>query len=491
MSELTPKKPSKKKQANLLPDGVDAQMSKENLTPQEIVLELDKYIIGQKEAKKAVAIALRNRTRRRLVKDELQDEISPKNIIMIGATGVGKTEIARRLAKLTQSPFIKVEATKFTEVGYVGRDVESIVRDLVTRAVNIEKSREGEKVEKESEVMTEEKILATLFPEAGGGKKGQASSMSISLGNQRPAQPDQHSMSEEGMQRTREKMRAKLRNGDFEDKYIDVEVNQKMKRNAFIEFGPEQGLDQMDQMVQNIVGQINGANRFKKMKVRDARKILKPQFVEKLIDMEKVVQTAIEKTENMGIVFIDEIDKVATRENVKGVDVSREGVQRDFLPLVEGCTVNTRHGAVKTDHILFIASGAFHQAKPSDLIPELQGRFPIRVELNVLSVKDMYKILTEPKNALLKQYQALLKTEDVDIKFENQAIEEIAKIASEVNKINDNIGARRLSTVMEKLLEDILYKAPNVDNKIVINAAYVTERLEDIKKDKDLSKYIL
>ena len=460
------------------------------MLPGQIVRELDKYIIGQKEAKKAVAIALRNRTRRRHVKDEIREEISPKNIIMIGATGVGKTEIARRMARLADAPFIKVEATKFTEVGYVGRDVESIIRDLVNQAVNEEKSLSQALMGKEAEQMTEEKILDSLLPSNRSTPQSASLSSSLSTSMGVPRSPSGE-MSEESMRKTREKMRSRLRKGDFNDKYIDVEVNQPPHKNAFIEFMPEQGFEQIDSMMKNIIGQFSKGNKTKKMKVEDARKILKSQFIEKLIDMDKVVQKAFEKTENMGIVFIDEIDKIATRDGAKGIDVSREGVQRDILPLVEGCSVNTRYGVVKTDHILFIASGAFHMSSPSDLIPELQGRFPIRVELQALDAKDLEKILTKPKNALIRQYTALLQTENIELTFESSAVSEIARIASEINKSTFNIGARRLSTVMEKLLENILFDAPNVASKITIDSKYVRERLENIEKNKDLTKYIL
>ena len=454
-----------------------------DLTPPQIVEELDKYIIGQEEAKKAVAIALRNRSRRQKVKDTLREEISPKNIVMIGATGVGKTEIARRLAKLSGAPFIKVEATKFTEVGYVGRDVESIIRDLVVKAINEEKRRSEKRVHEEAKKMTEESILDALLPES----REQASSSSISLSNGL----SETAMSEEGMSGTREKMREKLRKGKLEDKYIEIRIQPPMMKNAFIEFGPEQGLDKMNDMMQSLMGKISGQRDLKKFKIKDARKILLSESAEKLVDIDKVTEKAIRDTETMGIVFLDEIDKIVSREGVKGADVSREGVQRDILPLVEGCSVNTKYGVVKTDHILFIASGAFHTASPNDLIPELQGRFPIRVELNTLGAEELRKILTEPKNALVKQYQALLETEGVKLNFHKEAYDEIAQIASEVNDNTHNIGARRLSTVMEKLLENVLYNAPNVDKKIEIDKNYVKEILDKIKEDRDLSKYIL
>ena len=466
---------------------------KDKLTAPDIVKELDKYIIGQQTAKKAVAIALRNRTRRKNVVGDLRDEISPKNIIMIGATGIGKTEIARRLANLTGAPFIKVEATKFTEVGYVGRDVESIVRDLVNKSINEEKKASESLVKEEATKLTEEKILDSLLPRRESSSMG-SSNASISLSNNLSSNEGDgvnEKEVEKTMVKTREKFRQKLKNKDFEDKYIDIEINATRNKNAFIEFSPEKGFEQIDSMMQNILGQLGGGNKNKKLKIKDARNILQANFCEKLIDMDKVIQTALEKTESTGIVFLDEIDKIAAKESSRGPDVSREGVQRDILPLVEGCNVNTKYGVVKTDHILFIASGAFHMSSPSDLIPELQGRFPIRVELESLGVKDLEKILTKPKNALIKQYQALLSSEGVDLTFDNSAISEIARIASEVNRITYNIGARRLATVMEKLLEDLLFNAPNVDKTISITGDYVKKKLKGIEKDKDLSKYIL
>ncbi|MBL8992414.1 MAG: ATP-dependent protease ATPase subunit HslU [Spirochaetia bacterium] len=462
----------------------------DHLTPAQIVAELDKYIIGQEEAKKAVAIALRNRSRRKRVSAELRDEIAPKNIIMIGATGVGKTEIARRLAKLADAPFIKVEATKFTEVGYVGRDVESIIRDLVGIAVNQEKNKSKVFVEKEAANLTEEKILDALLP--GTPETAQQPTLPFGVENI-PATPAPDPAAEEQHRATREKLRTKLKGGEFEDKYIEIDAPATPRvRNAMIELVPEQGMEQMDMMIQNIMGQMNaGAKKSKRMKVREARTLLMNQMSDKLIDMDKVVQEALTQTENMGIVFLDEIDKIASRGNVQGADVSREGVQRDLLPLVEGSTVNTRYGAVRTDHILFIASGAFHMSSPSDLIPELQGRFPIRVELKALTAADLERVLSQPRNALLAQYKALLATEGVELTFSPEAVTEIAKIASDVNLSTHNIGARRLSTIMEKLLEDILFKAPNVDKKILIDKDTVIAKLQAVKENRDLSKYIL
>jgi len=477
------------------------ETSLDELTPAEIVRELDKYIIGQSEAKKAVAIALRNRARRKNVPKELQDEISPKNIIMIGPTGVGKTEVARRLAKLNDAPFLKIEASKFTEVGYVGRDVESMIRDLVNIAVNQVKTKAIKDVKKDAEKMTEDRILDCLIPPPPPAAVQQtdnkesppqesASSLSTTLGP--VASPPEIKKKMQSYAATREKFRDKLQKGQFEEKYIEVESREPQLRNAFIEFIPEQGMEQMDQIMQQMVGSLSqGGQKKKKMKVADARKYLETQISDKLIDMDKVVANAVELTENMGIIFLDEIDKIASRESGKGPDVSREGVQRDLLPLVEGSSVNTRFGVVKTDHILFIASGAFHVSKPSDLIPELQGRFPIRVELNPLSVDDLLRILTEPKNCLVRQYKALLSTEHITLDFSDDALKTIANIAHEVNLSMFNIGARRLATVMEKLLEDILFNAPNTEKNITISSEYVVSRLKDIKENKDLSKYIL
>ncbi|HMB00817.1 MAG TPA: ATP-dependent protease ATPase subunit HslU [Spirochaetota bacterium] len=471
---------------------------KNDLTPRQIVKELDKYIIGQENAKKAVAIALRNRSRRRCVQGDLKDEIAPKNIIMIGATGVGKTEIARRLARLTNAPFIKVEATKYTEVGYVGRDVESMIRDLVRISLNQEKEKARRSVEKEAAELTEEKILDSLFPDmsasgrkqrdTGSGKTNDSFSTTLQVPEEQPGTANQ----EASRERTREKMRARLRQGDFEEKYIDIEGNQPKIKNTFIELNPEAGLEQMDSMLQNIMNNIGGKGKTKKTKIKNARKILMSQMTEKLIDQEKVTNQAIQNVENAGIVFLDEIDKIATNESTKTGDVSREGVQRDILPMVEGSTVNTRYGPVNTEHILFIAAGAFNVSSPSDLIPELQGRFPIRVELNKLSNKELQQILSDPKNSLIKQYTALLKTENITIKFTADGRREIARIAQEVNQRDDNIGARRLATVMEKLLEEILFNAPEMDaKKITLDKKTVSEKLSNIVKDKDLSKYVL
>ncbi len=440
------------------------------LTPKEIVAELDKYIIGQDQAKKSVAIALRNRWRRQQLPEELRDEIAPKNIIMIGPTGVGKTEIARRLARLARSPFLKVEATKFTEVGYVGRDVESMIRDLTHIAVDMVKSEEREKVEMKARQQAEEQLLDLLLP--GGSLSGD---------------PDSHST-------TRERFRQMLREGKLEDRIVELEVQNRPPApmvEIFAATGMEELQSNMQEMLSNIFpGQ--GRKKRRKVTVAEARKVLEQEAAGKLIDMDKVVDKAIARVEQTGIIFLDEIDKVATRGGGSGPDVSREGVQRDLLPIVEGTSVHTKYGVVRTDHILFIASGAFHVAKPSDLLPELQGRFPIRVELDPLTQEDFARILKEPENALVTQYKALMETEEIELIFDDEAIEEIAKIAYEVNDKMENIGARRLHTVMEKLLEEVSYNAPDIaPQKIMITAQYVRDRLSDIVEDQDLSKFIL
>jgi ATP-dependent HslUV protease ATP-binding subunit HslU len=440
-----------------------------SLTPRKIVEELDKYIIGQDKAKKAVAIALRNRARRRALKEEIKDEIAPKNIVMIGPTGVGKTEIARRLSKLAGAPFIKVEATKYTEVGYVGRDVESMIRDLVGISINMVKSEMRKKVEKKAEEQAERTLLDLLLPRKK--KRGET---------------------DEDMRETRKKFKEKLKNGEFEDKLVPIKVQQNNVPSIEI-FPGGQGLEDIDQSFQSLLNNIMPSKqKEKKTTVKDARKILIEEEINKLIDMDKAVSEAIKRTEQMGIVFLDEIDKIVSRENKAGPDVSREGVQRDILPIIEGSTVNTKYGPVKTEHILFIAAGAFHTSKPSDLIPELQGRFPIRVELDSLSKDNLSEILTKPKTALVKQYKALISTEGVDIEFTEEAIAEIAEIAYEVNSKTENIGARRLHTVMEKLLEDISYNADQMRGQSIdITKEYVREILKDIVEDRDVSRYIL
>lgn len=448
------------------------------LTPKEIVLELDKYIIGQKEAKRAVAIALRNRWRRQQVAPELRDEIAPKNIIMIGTTGVGKTEISRRLAKLAQAPFIKVEASKFTEVGYVGRDVESIIRDLTDLSVKMMKDGERERVQEKANESAEERLLDLLLPPV------------TSVGQ--PHDPTRLLQERELQKTTREKLRILLQEGKLYDRFVEVEVTEQ-KLPVIEVFSPLGGAEEMDINIKEMIGNIFPKKTKKRnMKVPDAMKFLIQEETQRLVDMEKVVKQAVEKVEQSGIVFIDEIDKIAGRESGHGPDVSREGVQRDLLPIVEGSTVNTKYGMVKTDHILFIASGAFHVAKPSDLIPEFQGRFPIRVELKPLGKEDFIRILTEPENALTKQYAALMATEGINIRFTNDGIAELSEIATIVNDRMENIGARRLHTIMERVLDEISFDAPDmVSKEIVIDAKYVNERLKDIIKDEDLSRYIL
>ncbi|MDX2493441.1 MAG: ATP-dependent protease ATPase subunit HslU [Desulfuromusa sp.] len=440
-----------------------------NFTPREIVSELDRYIIGQDDAKRAVAVALRNRWRRQQVPAELRDEIAPKNIIMIGPTGVGKTEIARRLAKLAQAPFIKVEASKFTEVGYVGRDVESMVRDLVELSINMVKEEETQKMQLKAEDNAEEKLLDLLLP----GETDQS-----------PDKKDQR-------QHTRDRLRKLLRLGELEERFIELEIEVSSMPTMGV-FTP-QGNEEMGMNIKEMFGNLFPKNsKRKRVKVSEARQHLIESEAEKLIDMENVTTLARERAEQNGIIFIDEIDKIASREGTHGPEVSREGVQRDILPIVEGSTVSTKHGSIKTDHILFIAAGAFHTAKPSDLIPELQGRFPIRVELNSLDENDFYRILTEPKNALIRQYRELMKTESIQLAFDDEAIREMAKIAKTVNDRTENIGARRLHTILEKLLEDLSFTAPElVEKQVSIGAKDVQQRLAEISQDEDLSRYIL
>lgn len=471
---------------NIQDEVVETLTAENQLTPSEIVGELDKFIIGQRNAKKSVAIALRNRWRRLKVKDLLRDEIMPNNIIMIGPTGVGKTEIARRISKLSNAPFIKVEASKFTEIGYVGRDVESMIRELTDLSVNIVKTSKLEEVQEKAELNAEERLLDILLPPI----KKQAQSTT----NSAEADGNATSDAQQELTVTREKLRVKLREGKFDNRMIELDLMQDGSPMMQI-LGPV-GMDDMGINLQDILGNMMPKkSKKRKLLLSEARKYLIQEESNKLIDMDLVIKTAIEKVQNSGIVFIDEIDKIAgsdSRSN-SGPDVSRQGVQRDLLPIVEGCTVMTKYGAVKTDHVLFIASGAFHVAKPSDLIPELQGRFPIRVELDSLGEEEFYKILTQPKNALIKQYKALLDTEGVTLDFKDDAIKEIARIAAEVNDKVENIGARRLHTILTTLLEDILFEIPDkmkvktikVDKKLVV------KKLNFIVKDRDLSRYIL
>jgi ATP-dependent HslUV protease ATP-binding subunit HslU len=459
-----------------VPETIDESPHLDELTPREIVRELDKYVIGQGGAKRAVAIALRNRIRRQKLPPEMAEEVMPKNIIMIGPTGVGKTEIARRLAKLANSPFLKVEASKFTEVGYVGRDVESMIRDLVEISIDMVRNEKLEEVADKADANAEERILDLLLPAPP--------SPAVSTDESARTAMDQWN-------RTREKLRAQLREGKLDDRTVEIEV--KERNFPAFEIISNQGIEEMDINIKDILpGFFGQRTKKRKMKVAEALDYLIQEEEQKLVDMDQVTRLAVERVENNGIIFLDEIDKIAGRESGHGPDVSREGVQRDILPIVEGTTVNTRYGFVRTDHILFIAAGAFHVAKPADLIPELQGRFPIRVELDSLTVEDFVRILTEPQNALIKQYVALLETEGIKLTFQEDAVQEVARFAARVNESTENIGARRLHTIMEKLLDEISFEGPDLKKKTIrIDAAYVQKMLADIVKDQDLSRYIL
>src|SRR5438552_8513038 len=443
---------------------VDEEPALDELTPREIVRELDKHVIGQAEAKRAVAIALRNRIRRQKLDPEMAEEVMPKNILMIGPTGVGKTERARRLAKLANSPFLKVEASKFTEVGYVGRDVEAMIRDLVDISIDMVREERLEEVAERAERNAEERLLDLLMP----------------------PQPE----ASESAERTREKLREKLRAGKLDDRIVELDVRE---RGPTFEISSSAGLEEMDVNLKDVLpGLFGQRTRKRKMRVAEAMEYLVQEEEQKLIDMDQVTRIALERVERNGIIFLDEIDKIAGRESGHGPDVSREGVQRDIVPIVEGTTENTRTGIVRTDHILFIAAGAFHVSKPSDLIPELQGRFPIRVELESLTVGDFVRILTEPQNALIKQYIALLETEGIKLSFSDDAVQEVARFAASVNESTENIGARRLHTIMEKLLDDISFEGPDLKKKTIrIDAGYVQKMLAEIVKDQDLSRYIL
>ena len=482
------------------------------LTPRQIVEELDKYIIGQSDAKRAVAIALRNRARRQMLEEDMRDEVAPKNIIMIGSTGIGKTEIARRLARLVDAPFIKVEASKYTEVGYVGRDVESMIRDLTDLAVNMVRAEQTEAVKEKALEQVEDRLLDCLLPPPRSIKKQKSIeddddddeaevnevpqlAFDLDVEDGEEIEPDQ----EEGISeqekarylRTREKFRKMLRDDKLEDKPVEISV--KNQSVPFIEIFSPAGIEEMDINLKDMFGSFLPKKvKKRRVTVEEARQILMQEEAEKLIDMDKVVGEAIARVENSGIVFLDEIDKIAGRESKSGPDVSREGVQRDILPIIEGSTVATKYGMVRTDHVLFIAAGAFHSSKPSDLIPELQGRFPIRVELKNLDRHDFKRILTEPKNALEKQYIAMLRTEDVEVCITEDAIDEIAALAFQVNESVEDIGARRLHTIMERLFDDLSFNAPGMEEReITIDADYVSKQLAEVVKDQDLSKYIL
>ncbi|HEY5401333.1 MAG TPA: ATP-dependent protease ATPase subunit HslU [Pyrinomonadaceae bacterium] len=468
---------------------VDEEARLDEMSPRQIVSELDKHVVGQRNAKRAVAVALRNRVRRQKLAPEMAVDVMPKNIIMIGSTGIGKTEIARRLARMSNSPFLKVEASKFTEVGYVGRDVESMIRDLTEISIEITRQEKSEEVAEKAELNVEERILDLLLPplRSNAGYFDFDSETSEEETTEEADSPAK----DEQFQRTREKLRTQLRSGKLDNRLIELEVRE--KNFPVIELAGPQGVEEMGINMKDMLGNLfQGRTKRRKMRVDEAIEYMMQEEEERLIDMDQVARAAIERVENSGIIFLDEIDKIAGRESGHGPDVSREGVQRDILPIVEGTTVNSRYGMVRTDHILFIAAGAFHVSKPSDLIPELQGRFPIRVELESLTIEDFKRILTEPRNALIKQYQAMMETEGVTIEFTGDAIDSIANFAAQVNQQTEDIGARRLQTIMEKLLEEISFEGPDLEpKKQRIDAAYVENMLSATVKDQDLSRYIL
>ncbi len=463
-----------------LPESIETPPALDEMSPRQIVAELDKYVVGQRDAKRSVAVALRNRMRRQKLAQELSEEILPKNIIMIGPTGVGKTEIARRLARLANSPFLKVEASRFTEVGYVGRDVESMIRDLVEISIDMVREEKLDEVAEKAEQNAEERLLDLLLPPPPSARHEKL-----------PGEEERAVAVAEQFQRTREKLRAQLREGKLDERQVEVEVRE--RSTPAFEIISSQGIEEMDINIKDMLpGLFGQRTKKRKMRVTEAMDYLIQEEENRLIDMDQVTRTAVERTEQSGIVFLDEIDKIAGREHGHGPDVSREGVQRDILPIIEGTTVNTRYGMIRTDHILFIAAGAFHVSKPSDLIPELQGRFPIRVELHSLSVEDFIRILKEPKSALVKQYTALLETEGIKLSFTEDALEEVARLAATVNDQTENIGARRLHTIMEKVLEEISFEGPDLKKKVVrIDAAYVQKQLAELVKNQDLSRYIL
>jgi ATP-dependent HslUV protease ATP-binding subunit HslU len=467
---------------------VDEEQRLDEMTPRQIVAELDKHVVGQHAAKRSVAIALRNRVRRQKLKPDMAADVMPKNIIMIGSTGVGKTEIARRLARMSNSPFLKVEASKFTEVGYVGRDVESMIRDLTEIAVDMVRAEKIDEVAEKAELNAEERVLDLLLPQrpASGLYSYETGDASDEVSGANTAE-----QRDDGFQKTREKLRAQLREGKLDSRLVEMEVREKSF--PTIEVAGPQGVEEMGINMKDMLGNLfQGKTKRQRMRVDEALEYLVAEEEEHLVDMDAVARAALERVENAGIIFLDELDKVAGRESGTGPDVSREGVQRDLLPIVEGTNVNTRYGMVRTDHILFIAAGAFHVSKPSDLIPELQGRFPIRVELDALTLDDFKRILTEPKNSLTKQYKALLETEGIELEFTEDAIDAFARFAVRVNEQTENIGARRLHTIMEKVLDEISFLGPDLEPKHqVIDADYVTRTLSDIVKDQDLSRYVL